>query len=172
MLFLLPDELKISGMKISLFFQFTVRSHSLRNSQPKFGVSHIHCMSSPANQNQIRISDLLSVNKIAGCFTGWYNNFVRVHAWWHLQCNKTRKLEYFHVWHSLNERVKVQKRSSGEGANLNGFMILKKCENLIQNLKKLNYEACRLLQRPIDVPRLKLLESVSTLIASYPAGRI
>ena len=67
---------------------------------------------------------------------------------------------------------KVQKRSSGEGANLNGFMILKKVWEPDSKSEKLNYEACRLLQRPIDVPRLNLLESVSTLIASCPAGRI
>ena len=36
MLFLLPDELKISGVEISLLWQFTVQ-----NSDPKFSVGYL-----------------------------------------------------------------------------------------------------------------------------------
>ena len=125
MLFLVPDEFEISGKANSFLI---VENNSL-----------LYTVYSKWNKNWSHVTWVALV--VETLRNTWkYGVFVfEITAILRNCCHKIWKLEYFHVWHSLNERVKVQKRSSGEGANLNGFMILKKCENQIQNLK--NYES-------------------------------
>ena len=159
MLFLLPDELKISGMELLLFYQFTVENLHL-NFKLKSSIRAI-------------LTCKTFIPLLRSKITGYFAKISSVYT--HHDTYHVIKLENSNISTSDIRWTSGLKFKRGHLVKVPIWTVLwfwKSVRTWFKIWKKLNYEACRILQRPIDVPRLKLLESVSTLIASYPAGRI